>query len=179
MSGLVSGDPDVPGQVFVSDLYSAQCLLLPDDSWGAGAVVTCLQITCDEMAGAGHQSWWDVCSAQHYTITCYLIKARPAAGANPIPPALLPGPHLPPPEWQHAANIISDNVSVQEPLVSRLCRRSIARLHSDPVKSWKLCPLACAGGRNIIGLEPIWTYFHTKSCRFSHISPSCWYPGLF
>ena len=48
MSGLVSGDPDVPGQVFVSDLYSAQCLLLPDDSWGAGAVVTCLQITCDE-----------------------------------------------------------------------------------------------------------------------------------
>ena len=69
---------------------------LHDDSWEAGTVVTCLEITsvirADEMSA--------VTIIQDL---CYLIKAWPAAGANPIPPALLPVSHLPPSEWwQHA-----------------------------------------------------------------------------
>ena len=47
----------------------------------------------------------------------------------------------------------------------------MARLLCDPLESWEFGPLAAAGGRSIIGLEPIGTYFHTMSCRFSHISP--------
>ena len=128
------------------------------------------------MTGAG---WWVDCGDQHYSITdCLLSYHGPGLSGHICrwqpyhePPPARPWSHLPP-LVGNMPQISSDNGQC---LVSRLSRRPIvspASVHNPLLKSWKLCPLAAAGGRSIAGLEPTGTYFPTKSCRFCHISPS-------